>query len=60
MSNDANKGKFFMKVMSTQIPTSLRVSFTITSTTTTSKLVTKRILIGKSVGGAGSRSKLPP
>ncbi|CAH1422081.1 unnamed protein product [Lactuca virosa] len=40
--------------------TLLQVSFTITSTTTTSKLITKMILIGESVGGSGSSSKPPP
>ena len=52
--------KFFRKVMSTQIPTSLpKTTVPITSTTTTtSRPLTKGVVINSSIGGSGS--KPPP
>ncbi|CAI9272473.1 unnamed protein product [Lactuca saligna] len=57
---DPDQAKVVGKVMSTQIPTSLPISLITTSTTTTSRPITKGIFITKSVGGSSSSLKPPP
>lgn len=47
---DPDQGKVVGKVMLMQIPTSLSVSITTASTTTTSRPITKGIVIRQSVG----------
>ncbi|CAI9286228.1 unnamed protein product [Lactuca saligna] len=54
-SNDLDQGKVLGKVISTQIPTSLPIPTSTTSTTVTLRPLTKGIVIGATVRGSSSK-----
>ncbi|CAI9281696.1 unnamed protein product [Lactuca saligna] len=56
---DSEKGAVVGRVMSTQLPTSHPISLSTTSKTTTTRPITKRIVLNESVGGISSRF-VPP